>query len=336
MGATGFGYDLARQFNLPIANPRPASSPSSSTPKTKPLVRPLRRLRRSATASMRQARLPRKNAHHPPRTQRPRHPANLLLLDRHCGPRAQSHPYRLGPQPRLPRQPPRTQRPPRPQRRQGRPPRHLSARLAERLLDVAPPPNWTNPALNELERRLHAWTFTPASTEGYEKAEVTAGGVTPTPSTRKPWNAAMSRASTSSAKSSTSPAGSADSTSSGPGPPAQPPVTPSDSAPYVDPSNPRRAPRNAAQASPCGNARHCRNRRYFFTGTASHREQQKTTNPKPSDGQVHPIARSLPLRHPNVHTNQLGFYPEVLSCAVLGKSTVLDSPHRILRKPFCR
>jgi hypothetical protein len=74
----------------------------------------------------------------------------------------------------------------------------------------------------------------------------------------------------------------------------------------------------------------------FFTGTASHREQQKTTNPKPSDGQVYPIARSLPVRHPNVHTNQLGFYPEVLSCAVLGKSTVLDSPHLILIKPFCR
>jgi predicted flavoprotein YhiN len=28
-----------------------------------------------------------------------------------------------------------------------------------------------------LERRLHCWTFTPNGTEGYEKAEVTAGGV---------------------------------------------------------------------------------------------------------------------------------------------------------------
>ena len=28
-----------------------------------------------------------------------------------------------------------------------------------------------------LERRLHSFAFTPAGTEGYEKAEVTAGGV---------------------------------------------------------------------------------------------------------------------------------------------------------------
>ncbi len=53
----------------------------------------------------------------------------------------------------------------------------LPARLADRLLDVASPASWTNHALDELERRLHAWTFTPSGTEGYEKAEVTAGGV---------------------------------------------------------------------------------------------------------------------------------------------------------------
>lgn len=53
----------------------------------------------------------------------------------------------------------------------------LSARLAERLLDVALPLAWTNHALAQLERRLHAWAFTPVGTEGYDKAEVTAGGV---------------------------------------------------------------------------------------------------------------------------------------------------------------
>lgn len=53
----------------------------------------------------------------------------------------------------------------------------LPVRLADRLVDVAAPQSWTNHALDELERRLHAWTFTPGGTEGYEKAEVTAGGV---------------------------------------------------------------------------------------------------------------------------------------------------------------
>ena len=53
----------------------------------------------------------------------------------------------------------------------------LPARLADRLLDILDPTSWTNNALSELERRLHAWPFTPVGTEGYEKAEVTAGGV---------------------------------------------------------------------------------------------------------------------------------------------------------------
>jgi predicted Rossmann fold flavoprotein len=53
----------------------------------------------------------------------------------------------------------------------------LPARLADRLLEIAGPEGWTNHALDELERRLHAWVITPSGTEGYEKAEVTAGGV---------------------------------------------------------------------------------------------------------------------------------------------------------------
>jgi hypothetical protein len=53
----------------------------------------------------------------------------------------------------------------------------LPARLAERLLDAAGPRSWTNHGIAELERRLHGWAFTPVGTEGYEKAEVTAGGV---------------------------------------------------------------------------------------------------------------------------------------------------------------
>lgn len=54
---------------------------------------------------------------------------------------------------------------------------HLPSRLADRLVEVAAPRSWTNHALEELEHRLHAWPFTPSGSEGYEKAEVTAGGV---------------------------------------------------------------------------------------------------------------------------------------------------------------
>jgi predicted Rossmann fold flavoprotein len=53
----------------------------------------------------------------------------------------------------------------------------LPARLADRLLEIASPQSWTNHALDALEQRLHSWAITPSGTEGYEKAEVTAGGV---------------------------------------------------------------------------------------------------------------------------------------------------------------
>jgi len=53
----------------------------------------------------------------------------------------------------------------------------LPKRFAERWLEANAPANWTNEALIELEKRTHAWVLTPAGTEGYEKAEVTAGGV---------------------------------------------------------------------------------------------------------------------------------------------------------------
>jgi len=53
----------------------------------------------------------------------------------------------------------------------------LPKRFATRWLDLHAPQAWTNRALEELEREVHNWVVEPAGTEGYEKAEVTAGGV---------------------------------------------------------------------------------------------------------------------------------------------------------------
>ena len=53
----------------------------------------------------------------------------------------------------------------------------LPQRFAARWLDAHAPASWTNQALDALERQAHEWTLTPAGTEGYEKAEVTSGGV---------------------------------------------------------------------------------------------------------------------------------------------------------------
>jgi hypothetical protein len=53
----------------------------------------------------------------------------------------------------------------------------LPQRLAAFLAETGPPEGWGNGALEALERRLHGWKLHPSGTEGFEKAEVTAGGV---------------------------------------------------------------------------------------------------------------------------------------------------------------
>jgi predicted Rossmann fold flavoprotein len=53
----------------------------------------------------------------------------------------------------------------------------LPRRFAARWLDLHAPAAWTNGALADLESCIHAWTLHPVDTEGYDKAEVTTGGV---------------------------------------------------------------------------------------------------------------------------------------------------------------
>jgi len=59
----------------------------------------------------------------------------------------------------------------------------LPKRFATRWLDLHAPAakaikdTWSKQELDELERQVHEWIVVPADTEGYGKAEVTAGGV---------------------------------------------------------------------------------------------------------------------------------------------------------------
>jgi predicted Rossmann fold flavoprotein len=53
----------------------------------------------------------------------------------------------------------------------------LPQRLASFLAETGGPSGWSNAALEAWERKLHAWRLHPVGTEGFEKAEVTAGGV---------------------------------------------------------------------------------------------------------------------------------------------------------------
>jgi hypothetical protein len=53
----------------------------------------------------------------------------------------------------------------------------LPQHLADRWVERHPQQDWTNRSLELMEETVHGWEIRPVGTEGYEKAEVTAGGV---------------------------------------------------------------------------------------------------------------------------------------------------------------
>lgn len=53
----------------------------------------------------------------------------------------------------------------------------LPHRFADRWVDLHAPEDWTNRALEDYARAVHGWQVVPSGTEGFEKAEVTAGGI---------------------------------------------------------------------------------------------------------------------------------------------------------------
>jgi predicted Rossmann fold flavoprotein len=53
----------------------------------------------------------------------------------------------------------------------------LPIRFADRWLEHHVPAAWTNAALADFEQQVHDWIIHPSGTEGFEKAEVTTGGI---------------------------------------------------------------------------------------------------------------------------------------------------------------
>jgi predicted Rossmann fold flavoprotein len=198
MGATAFGYDIARHFNINIIPTRPALVPLVFNPEDTEHWCDLSGLSAEAIAT---ATAPKR-----PRTNQPAFREKILVTHRGLsGPAIlqissywrPGEPIHLDLAPGLnvmepmltPRAP--TQSAARAQvfapirtlpRRDFHAPYDLlrtilPTRLAERWLTLHPPADWTNPGLAAFEARLHHWTITPAGTEGYAKAEVTAGGI---------------------------------------------------------------------------------------------------------------------------------------------------------------
>ncbi|MFZ0617919.1 MAG: NAD(P)/FAD-dependent oxidoreductase [Candidatus Acidiferrales bacterium] len=55
--------------------------------------------------------------------------------------------------------------------------RFTPLRFAKRWTELHAPAAWSNQTLADFESGVHGWSVTPAGTEGYEKAEVTVGGI---------------------------------------------------------------------------------------------------------------------------------------------------------------
>jgi predicted Rossmann fold flavoprotein len=172
MGATGLGYDLARQFGLAIREPRPALVPFVFNDNDSSGYCDLAGVSADVIASCGNQQFREKMliTHHglsgPAILQISSYwkPHQPLTIDLAPGSDVTAA------------------------LREPKAPRNITAmksalhnflpnRLANRWLDLHPPVAWTNAGLAELEHRVHEWTVIPAGTEGYTKAEVTAGGV---------------------------------------------------------------------------------------------------------------------------------------------------------------
>ena len=176
IGATSFGYDLARQFGIAIREPRPGLVPLTLSTEDCSRYCNLAGVSAEVIASV--------------ITQDGDQQFREKMLITHrglSGPAIlQISSYWKNPQPILIDLAPG--REVTAAFRDPNSPRNLSAlraelrkflahRLSDRWLDLHVPTSWTNPALADLEKQTHAWAISPVGTEGYDKAEVTAGGV---------------------------------------------------------------------------------------------------------------------------------------------------------------
>ena len=173
MGATSFGYDLARQFGLNIVEPRPALVPLMFKAEDRERYSDLTGLSAEVITSIGKQRFREKMLF----THRGLSGPAVLQISSYWKPSADVT-IDLAPDLDFTA----------PIRNNNTARRDLPAlkaalrtilphRLADRWLDLHPPAAWTNHALAELERQSHNWIVTPAGTDGYDKAEVTAGGV---------------------------------------------------------------------------------------------------------------------------------------------------------------
>jgi predicted Rossmann fold flavoprotein len=168
MGATGFGYEVARQFGLKVIEPRPALVPFVLSQNDQQQWCDLTGVATEITAKTNRQSFQEKMLI----THRGLSGPAILQISSYWNPGATIE-IDLAPGIEILnkeiRRDTNTLR------------NHLRTilphRLADRWLELSPPNGWSTPALESWSNQLHHWTIIPETTEGYAKAEVTAGGV---------------------------------------------------------------------------------------------------------------------------------------------------------------
>lgn len=171
MGATSFGYDLARQYGLKIIEPRPALVPLLFNPEDRENYSDLTGVSAEVISSIGKQRFREKmlfthrGLSGPAILQISSYwktgdivtidlaPEQDLIAPLRDGSRRDFLALRSAFRAILPQ------------------------RMSDRWVELHTPTSWTNHALAELECEAHNWAVAPHGTEGYDKAEVTAGGV---------------------------------------------------------------------------------------------------------------------------------------------------------------
>jgi hypothetical protein len=172
MGATSFGYEIARQFGLAIREPRPALVPFVLAPEDRDRYCDLTGVSAEVIASFDGQSFREKMLV----THRGLSGPAILQISSYWKP-GQPIGIDLAPGQEITTA-----------LRQPNTVRNITAatsafqqflpqRFANLWMGIHEPRNWTNIALDQLETQIHNWKITPAGTEGFPKAEVTAGGV---------------------------------------------------------------------------------------------------------------------------------------------------------------
>ena len=172
MGATSFGYDLARQFGMKIREPWPGLVPLVLDPEDQSRYGDLTGVSADVIASCNGQQFREKMLF----THRGLSGPAILQISSYWK-KPQEIRIDIAPGSELTAifHDSKTPRTPTTLRSEFR--NKMPVRFADRWLDLHRPASWTNTALAELEQRVHAWTIIPTGTEGLAKAEVTAGGV---------------------------------------------------------------------------------------------------------------------------------------------------------------